>query len=251
MVLIGGISRGSLNRRFFNAVAALTTEISAGSGGTGASRGSDTSGSASASGASTGGANASGNSGASGASADGANASGNSGAPGGTSGASGSAHLSLEFTPFDIAQLPFYSQDIENDPPQGVVAMREFAAASDAVLIVTPEYNRSIPGVLKNALDWGSRPPGHNIWARKPTAIMGATTGGVGTFGAQQHLRNICSWLDMPVMNQPAVYFNASTGLADASGAPTADGDRLTDASAAFLRKFLAAFEQWIALLSK
>ncbi len=184
MVLIGGVSAGSLNRRFFEAVAAL----------------------------------------------------------GGTA---------LEFSVFDITSLPFYSQDIENTPPASVTAMRELAAASDGVLIVTPEYNRSIPGVLKNALDWGSRPPGRNVWARKPTAVMGATPGGVGTFGAQQHLRNICSWLDMPVMNQPAVYFNATTGMMNASGTPTADGDRLTESSAAFMRKFLAAFEAWITLFTK
>ena len=181
MVLIGGISRDSLNRRFFEAVAA--------------------------------------------------------------SGAG-----SFEFTVFDIASLPHYSQDIENTPPASVVAMQKLAASSDGVLIVTPEYNRSIPGVLKNALDWGSRPPGQSIWAHKPTAIMGATTGGVGTFGAQQHLRNILSWLDMPTMNQPAVYFNASTGMMDASGKVGADGDRLTESSAAFLGKFLTAFEAWIAL---
>jgi chromate reductase len=184
MVLIGGVSAGSLNRRFFEAVATL-----------------------------------------------GRNAGG-----------------AFEFSVFDIASLPFYSQDIENTPPQSVTKMHELAAASDAVLIVTPEYNRSIPGVLKNALDWGSRPPGRNIWAGKPTALMGATPGGIGTFGAQQHLRNICSHLDMPVMNQPTVYFNASTGMMDASGTPTSDGDRLTDSSAAFLHKFLTAFEAWIAL---
>ncbi len=191
MVLIGGISTGSLNRRFFDAVARLAAEGPSGSGGEGPL---------------------------------------------------------FEFTVFDIARLPFYSQDIENDPPASVTGMRELAAASDGVLIVTPEYNRSIPGVLKNALDWGSRPPGHNVWAHKPTAIMGATTSGIGTFGAQQHLRNILSWLDMPVMNQPTVYFNASTGLMDASGNATAHGDRLMESSADFMRKFLVAFERWIAL---
>ncbi len=181
MVLVGGVSTGSLNRRFFESVASLN------------------------------------------------------------------AASAFDFKVFDIASLPFFSQDIEATPPASVEAMRKLAAGSDGVLIVTPEYNRSIPGVLKNALDWGSRPPGQNIWAGKPTAIMGATTGGVGTFGAQQHLRNICSWLDMPTMNQPAVYFNASTGMMDASGKATPDGDRLTDSSAAFMSKFLAAFESWIA----
>ncbi len=191
IVLIGGISKDSLNRRFFEAVAALATDGADGAG------------------------------------------------------------RAFDFTVFDIAALPFFSQDIENDPPAAVIELRELAAASDAVLIVTPEYNRSIPGVLKNALDWGSRPPGRNVWAHKPTAIMGATEGGIGTFGAQQHLRGICSWLDMPVMNQPTVYFNATTGMTDASGTPTAKGDRLTESSATFLRKFLTAFEQWITLLSK
>ncbi len=180
MVLVGGVSAGSLNRRFFEAVAAL-----------------DVAG-------------------------------------------------QFDFEVFDIASLPFYSQDIEATPPAGVAAMRELAAAADGVLVVTPEYNRSIPGVLKNALDWGSRPPGQNIWAGKPTAIMGAAPGGVGTFGAQQHLRNICSWLDMPVMDQPAVYFNATTGLVDAAGVVGAEGDRLTESSAGFMRRFLTAFAAWI-----
>ena len=187
MVLIGGVSAGSLNRRFFEAVKALDE---------------------------------------------------------------GSA---FEFRVFDIASLPLYSQDLEVAPPASVIALKEMAAASDGVLIVTPEYNRSIPGVLKNALDWGSRisgPPAGNIWAGKPTAIMGATTGAMGTFGAQQHLRNICSWLNMPVMNQPTVYFNASSGMMNRAGEPTPDGNRLTDSSAAFLGKFLAAFEAWIALFT-
>jgi chromate reductase len=182
MVLIGGISRNSLNKRFFAAVEKLAA-------------GSD-----------------------------------------------------LDFTVFDIASLPFYSQDIENDPPVSVLALRKLAAASDGILIVTPEYNRSIPGVLKNVLDWGSRPSQQNIWAHKPTAIIGAAIGAIGTFGAQQHLRNICSHLDMPVMNQPAVYLNATTSMTDDDGKPTADGNHLADSTAKFLTSFLSAFENWIAL---
>jgi chromate reductase len=144
---------------------------------------------------------------------------------------------SLVFTVADIAALPFFSQDIELTPPESVLKFKELIAAAEAVLIVTPEYNRSIPGVLKNALDWASRPAGQNLWAGKPTAIMGAATGAIGTFGAQQHLRQVCVQLDMPVMNQPTVYFNASSGM-DAEG-------HLTERSAEFLRKFLAAFEKW------
>ncbi len=148
---------------------------------------------------------------------------------------------SLEFTVADIASLPFYSQDLEADPPQSVVELKNLAGKSDAVLIVTPEYNRSIPGVLKNALDWGSRPYGKSVWTHKPTAIMGASSGPIGTFGAQQHLRNICSYLEMPVMSQPEVYFNASTGMKDES---------LTESSAKFMHKFLAAFEEWISIFN-
>ncbi|MDR0907684.1 MAG: NAD(P)H-dependent oxidoreductase [Rikenellaceae bacterium] len=144
---------------------------------------------------------------------------------------------SLDFEVADIAALPFFSQDIENDPPASVLKFKKLITSSEAVLIVTPEYNRSMPGVLKNALDWASRPAGQNLWAGKPTAIMGAATGAIGTFGAQQHLRQVCVQLDMPVMNQPTVYFNSASGM-DAEG-------HLTDRSAEFLTKFLTAFEQW------
>lgn len=147
---------------------------------------------------------------------------------------------SLEFTVFDISLLPFYSQDIEHTPPQSVIELKELAKKSDGVLIVTPEYNRSIPGVLKNAVDWGSRPHGHNVWMGKPTAIMGATNGFLGTFSAQQHMRTICELLGMPVMAQPAVHFNALTGM---------EGDSLAANSTVFIEKFLAAFEKWIAVL--
>jgi chromate reductase len=150
---------------------------------------------------------------------------------------------SLEFVVADIAGLPFYSQEIENNPPQSVLNLKELIASSEAVLIVTPEYNRSIPGVLKNALDWASRPWGQNIWAGKPTAVTGAATGATGTFGAQQHLRQVCVQLDMPVMNQPTVYFNASTGM-DADG-------HLTERSAEFLTSFLTSFEKWVRLFKE
>jgi chromate reductase len=156
------------------------------------------------------------------------------------------AHLnetSLEFTVADIESLPFYSQDIENDPPASVLKFKELIASVNAILIVTPEYNRSIPGVLKNALDWGSRPWGQNSWTGKPTAVIGAATGATGTFGAQQHLRQICVQLDMPVMNQPTVYFNATSGM-DANG-------HLTERSAEFLKKFLTAFENWVRVIKK
>ncbi len=143
----------------------------------------------------------------------------------------------LRFTMFDIASLPFFSQDIELTPPAAVMKLKEMARAADAVLIVTPEYNRSIPGVLKNALDWGSRPPADNCWNGKPAAISGASSGAIGTFGAQQHLRNICSSLNMHVMSQPEAYINFPA---------SADANGLNERSVAFIRKFLGSFEQWI-----
>jgi chromate reductase len=149
---------------------------------------------------------------------------------------------SLDFLVADIESLPFFSQDIEHTPPTSVMKFKELIASAEAVLIVTPEYNRSLPGVLKNALDWASRPAGYNLWASKPTAIMGAATGAIGTFGAQQHLRQVCSQLDMPVMNQPAFYFNATTGM---------DAERhLTERSAEHTRKFLVAFEKWVSIFT-
>lgn len=143
----------------------------------------------------------------------------------------------LSFQTFEIASLPFFSQDLENNPPQIVSEYLQKVKDADAILFITPEYNRSFPGVLKNAIDWGSRPPGNNVWAKKPTAIMGASGGKIGTFGAQQHLRNVCSFLAMYVMPQPEFYFDASTGMNE---------NGLTEQSVGFAQKFLANFEQWI-----
>jgi chromate reductase len=144
---------------------------------------------------------------------------------------------SLQFSTFDISRLPFFSQDLENNLPKIVTDFKQAVSNAGAVFIITPEYNRSYPAVLKNALDWGSRPSGKSIWAQKPAAIAGASTGKIGTFGAQQHLRNICSFLDMKLMHQPEFYFDASTSIVDG---------KLTDSSAAFLKKFLEAFEKWV-----
>ncbi len=143
----------------------------------------------------------------------------------------------LRFTTFDISQLPFYSQDLENDFPEMAANFKQAVIGADALLFVTPEYNRSFPGVLKNALDWGSRPYNANVWAGKPAAIAGASSGKIGTFGAQQHLRNVCSFLNINVMRQPEFYFDVSTAIIEG---------KLTDSSVAFLQKFLQAFEKWI-----
>lgn len=149
----------------------------------------------------------------------------------------------FEFDVFDISRLPFFSQDLENDPPDYVTGYKEKIRECDAVLIVTPEYNRSVPGVLKNAIDWGSRPYGQNLWDKKPTAIMGASVGNIGTFGAQHHLRQIFAYLNMYVMGQPEFYFNASNAF-DESGKL---GNRST---IEFVKKFFDAFREHIQLVS-
>ncbi len=143
----------------------------------------------------------------------------------------------LIFQPFDVASLPFYTQDKENDLPAPVLQLKEMVKNADAVLFITPEYNRSMPGVLKNAVDWGSRPYGNNCWNNKPAAVTGASVGAIGTFGAQQHLRNVCSFVNLHLMSQPEFYFNASAGMNENGLTP--DAVKLVD-------KFLAAFEEWI-----
>ncbi len=143
----------------------------------------------------------------------------------------------LAFELFDIAVLPFYTQDRDQDQPALVKSLKEKVRSSNAVLFITPEYNRSYPGVLKNAIDQGSRPYGDNCWNGKPAAIIGASIGPIGTFGAQQHLRNVCSYLNMRTMSQPEVYFNASAGMND---------NGLTDETVKMVQKFLQSFEAWI-----
>lgn len=144
------------------------------------------------------------------------------------------------FTRVDISGLPLYNQDIEDNPPREVLAMKEAVAASDAVLFVTPEYNRSVPGVLKNALDWGSRPMAANVWGGKPAAMAGTSPGGVGTAVAQSHLRSILGFLGMRLTVQPEVY------LQDKPGLITDDGTVTNESTAQFLTGFLTAFSAWI-----
>lgn len=136
----------------------------------------------------------------------------------------------------DLGALPFFSQDIEDAPPPAVTAFRDAVSAADALWVATPEYNRSLPGVLKNALDWTSRPK--SLGAGKPAALTGASPGAIGTFGAQQHARLVLSFLDWRVMSQPEFYFNASVNL-DEQG-------RLRPDAAKYLDAFLTAFEAWV-----
>lgn len=146
-----------------------------------------------------------------------------------------------EFITFDISRLPYFSQDLEMDPPDQVTAYKELIRESAAVLFITPEYNRSMPGVLKNAIDWGSRPYGMNLWDKKPAAILGASVGNIGTFGAQHHLRQVLAYLNMYVLGQPEFYFNASEAF-------DAEGKLTNPKTEQLLIKFFEAFNELITL---
>ncbi|WP_108251839.1 NADPH-dependent FMN reductase [Planctomonas deserti] len=112
----------------------------------------------------------------------------------------------LDFTEIPIRDLPLYNSDFDADfPPEGR-ALKDAIAASDGILFISPEYNRSIPGALKNAIDWGSRPWGTNSFARKPTGIIGASPGGIGTAVMQSSMRSVLSFLDAPQLNSPEAY---------------------------------------------
>ncbi len=148
------------------------------------------------------------------------------------------APVGFRLEEYPIETLPFFSQDIEEDLPEPVLRLKEAIDRADAVLFITPEYNRSYPGVLKNAIDWGSRPWMQNSWEGKPAATMGASVGAIGTFGAQSHLRAVLSFLDMRVMNHPEFYFNITRGLDEDGG--------LTTSSRALVRDFLVSFDSFI-----
>jgi NAD(P)H-dependent FMN reductase len=148
-----------------------------------------------------------------------------------------------EITSFDISKIPFFSQDIENDPPDIVTEFKELIRESDAALFITPEYNRSFPGVLKNAIDWGSRPYGQNLWDKKPAGVMGATISSVGTFGAQHHLRQVLAYLNLSVMGQPEFYFTNKNSF-DESGKLQDEKTR------GFIRDYWEAFSEWIKLVT-
>jgi len=135
-----------------------------------------------------------------------------------------------------LAEVPLFTQDAEAAPPPAVIDLKATIEASDGVIIVTPEYNRSIPAVLKNALDWVSRPYGHNSLAGKPTAIIGTSMGSAATALAQRHLRDVLSFLDVRLLNQPEAYIRFHEGLVGADG-------QIADAGvAAHLKTWLDAF---------
>jgi chromate reductase len=146
----------------------------------------------------------------------------------------------LKFTEIEIGDLQPFNQDLEATPTAEWVKFREDVKAADAVLFVTPEYNRSVPGVLKNAVDVGSRPYGASVWNGKPGAVVSVSPGGIGGFGANHHLRQSLVFLDVVVLQQPEMYINNAAKLFDASGALVSD-----DVKALFSR-FGAAFTAWV-----
>ena len=148
------------------------------------------------------------------------------------------APLKLEIV--EIGQLPLYTQDFDANPPPEVPAFKQRIFESDAVLFVTPEYNRSVPGVLKNALDVGSRPYGKSAWNGKPTAVVSVSPGVIGAFGANHALRQSFVFLNMPALQQPEAYIGNAAALFDG------EGKLINDATRDFLQKFLQAFAQWI-----
>ena len=154
----------------------------------------------------------------------------------------------LECTMVEIGDLPLYNQDFDAlpDQPEACTRFREQIAAADGVLFCTPEYNRGVPGVLKNAIDVGSRPYGKSVWNKKPAAIISASPGAIGGFGANHQLRQACVFLDMPVMQQPEAYlghvnddsFNADGCLKDG---PLKD----------LVAKIAHAFHDWVDMIHR
>lgn len=146
----------------------------------------------------------------------------------------------LMLTEIPFKDLPLYSYDYDADFPPSARTFKQEIAEVDAVLFVTPEYNRSIPGGLKNAIDWASRPYGKNSFTRKPSAVIGTSPGAIGTAVAQQHLRSLLSFCNSPQMNSPEAYIQFKPGLI------TEDGQVTDDSTAEFLRKYMAEFHAFI-----
>jgi chromate reductase len=146
----------------------------------------------------------------------------------------------LRFVEIPIRDLPLYNRDFDTDYPQAGRALKDAIAAVDAVLFVTPEYNRGIPGCLKNAIDWASRPHGTNSLARKPSAMIGASPGKIGTAVGQQSLRSALSFCDSPLMGSPEAYLQLTPGLITNVGEVTDEGTEQ------FLRDFMEAFDAFV-----
>jgi chromate reductase len=147
----------------------------------------------------------------------------------------------LQLAEIPFRDLPLYSYDYDANYPPVATTFKEAIAASDAVLFVTPEYNRSVPGALKNAIDWASRPYGKNAFTRKPSAVIGTSPGKIGTAVAQQHLRSILAFCNSPLMNSIEAYIQFEKGLI------AEDGEVTNAATREFLQNYMAEFHTFIA----
>lgn len=157
----------------------------------------------------------------------------------------GLAPPALKLEIVEIGQLPLYNQDEDVNPPAAWTAFRELVRKADGVLFVTPEYNRSVPAPLKNAIDVGSRPYGKNVWDGKPGAVISVSPGAIGGFGANHHLRQSLVFLNVPAMQQPEAYIGGADKLFDEAG-------KLTNPSTReFLEKFMQAYAAWVERLAK
>ncbi|WP_096665582.1 NADPH-dependent FMN reductase [Polaromonas sp. AET17H-212] len=145
----------------------------------------------------------------------------------------------FSFTHVRIDDLPLYNQDDDGNPSPQVTRLKGEITAAQGLLFVTPEYNRSIPGVLKNAIDHASRPYGKSVWNGKPAGVLGASGGPIGTALAQQHLRNILAYLNVPTLGQPEAFIQNKEGLYDAAG-------NIGEASLAFLQGWVNTYVDWV-----
>jgi chromate reductase, NAD(P)H dehydrogenase (quinone) len=147
--------------------------------------------------------------------------------------------LSLEIV--EIGELPLYNQDLDTDPPPPAwVAFRDAVRPVDGLLFITPEYNRSVPAALKNAIDVGSRPYGKSVWSGKPGAIVSVSPGAIGAFGANHHLRQSLVFLDVPTMQQPEAYIGGAATLFNEQGGMA------NEATKTLLTRFMASFAAWV-----
>ncbi len=150
------------------------------------------------------------------------------------------APQSLSLDLVSIANLPMFNEDLEATPPNEWTVFREQIKAADGILFLTPEYNRSVPGVLKNAIDVGSRPYGQNSWDGKPAAVVSVSIGNICGFGANHHLRQSLVFVNVPAMAQPEAYIGGAAELFDDNGNLT------NESTKEFLTSFMAAFEKWV-----
>ena len=149
------------------------------------------------------------------------------------------APADFSFAQLQIGDLPLYNQDDDANPAIPVQRLKTEIAAAQGLLFVTAEYNRSIPGVLKNAIDHASRPYGQSAWAGKPAGVIGASVGAIGAALAQQHLRNILAYLDVPTLGQPEAFIHAKEGFFDAGG-------KVGESSKVFLQSWMDRYVAWV-----